>query len=50
MSRQKRTIDLSIKPKKAIVAGVVRAGSDDTDLSLVEVVMMVVYVMIVCVG
>ena len=40
MSRQKRTIDLSIKPKKAIVAGVVRAGSDDTELSLDELVML----------
>ena len=40
MSRQIRTIDLSIKPKKAIVAGVVRAGSDDTELSLDELVML----------
>lgn len=40
MSRQKRTIDLSIKPKKAIVAGVVRAGSDDAELSLDELVML----------
>lgn len=40
MSRQNRTIDLSIKPKKAIVAGVDFGSSDDTEVSLDELVML----------
>lgn len=40
MSRQKRTIDLSIKPKKAIIAGIERQGSFDTEQSLDELVML----------
>ncbi|NLD05108.1 MAG: GTPase HflX [Synergistaceae bacterium] len=40
MSRQKRTIDLSIKPKKAIVCGVNMGNADDTEISLDELVML----------
>ncbi|NLX84018.1 MAG: GTPase HflX [Synergistaceae bacterium] len=40
MSRQKRGIDLSIKPKKAIVCGVDFGAADDTEVSLDELVML----------
>ena len=41
MSRQKRSsIDLSIRPKKAIVCGVEISSSDDTEVSLDELVML----------
>lgn len=40
MSRQKRSIDLSIKPKKAIVCGVDINNADDTEVSLDELVML----------
>lgn len=40
MSRQKRTIDLSIKPKKAIVCGIDLSNADDTEISLDELVML----------
>ena len=40
MSRQKRSIDLSIKPKKAIVCGVEINNADDTEVSLDELVML----------
>lgn len=40
MSRQKRAIDLSIKPKKAIVCGVEFDAADDTEVSLDELVML----------
>jgi len=40
LSRQKRTIDLSIKPKKAIVCGVDINSADDTEVSLDELVML----------
>lgn len=40
MSRQKRAIDLSIKPKKAIVCGVDIKNADDTEVSLDELVML----------
>ena len=40
MSRQKRTIDLSIKPKKAIVCGVDINSADDTEVSLDELIML----------
>ncbi|MFA7652135.1 MAG: GTPase HflX, partial [Synergistaceae bacterium] len=40
MSRQKRSIDLSIKPKKAIVCGVDINSADDTEVSLDELVML----------
>ncbi len=39
MSRQKRTTDLSIKPKKAIVCGVDINSADDTEVSLDELIM-----------
>ena len=40
MSRQQRTIDLSIKPKKAIIAALELSGIDDTEVSLDELVML----------
>jgi len=40
LSRQKRAIDLSIKPKKAIVCGVEFDAADDTEVSLDELVML----------
>ncbi|MCE5201655.1 MAG: GTPase HflX [Synergistaceae bacterium] len=40
MSRQKRSIDLSTRPYKAIIAAVDRKNSDDTEVSLDELVML----------
>lgn len=40
MSRQKRSIDLSIKPKKAVAASVDTGNYDDTEVSLDELVML----------
>lgn len=40
MSRQKRAIDLTIKPKKAIIAAIDRFGADDTEVSLDELVLL----------